>query len=205
MVLAAAAGFGRVLGPKARAVSWFLGGFGASMIVAAMFPADPVDGFPVGTPEGYPTSISTPGLVHFVAGTLGFTFLGVSCFIAAWAMSRRHAPSFARLSFLCGLAVLLGFFGGAAFSSNSAGILGICSVCSWDGHGSPSCRSTCTAWYLIRTERLNPVDQVAPATGAPRPTWSGYGIPPVLVDADLSRTCFLRNVSIRSQRYIHRS
>ena len=125
MVLAAAAGIRRVLGPKSRAVSWFLAGFGASMIVAAAFPADPVDGFPVGTPKGYPTSISTSGLVHFVAGTLGFTFLGVTCFIAAWAMRRRKASTLARLSFLSGLAVVLGFFGGAAFSSNSAGILGI--------------------------------------------------------------------------------
>lgn len=125
MVLAAAAGIGRVLGPKSRWVSWFLAGFGASMIVAAVFPADPVDGFPVGTPKGYPTSISTPGLVHFVAGTLGFTFLGVSCFIAARAMRRRQASTLARLSLLSGLAVILGFFGGAAFSSSSAGILGI--------------------------------------------------------------------------------
>jgi hypothetical protein len=124
MVLAAAVGFGRVLGPKSRAVTWFLGAFGASMIVAAVFPADPVDGFPVGTPEGFPTSISTAGLVHFVAGTLGFTSLAVSCFFAASAMSRRNTPSLARLSFVCGLAVFLGFFGGAALSS-SGGILGI--------------------------------------------------------------------------------
>jgi hypothetical protein len=125
MVLAAAAGIGRVLGPRSRAVSWFLAGFGASMLVAAVFPADPVDGFPVGTPEGYPTSISTTGLVHFVAGALGFTFLGVSAFVAAWVMRRRKAPTLAHISFLSGLAVVLGFFGGAAFSSSSAGILGI--------------------------------------------------------------------------------
>jgi len=125
LVLAAAAGIWRALGRKSRAVSWCLAGFGASMIVAAVFPADPVDGFPVGTPTGYPTSISTSGLVHFIAGTLGFTFLGVSCFLAARAMQRRQARTLARVSFLSGLAVVLGFFGGAAFSSNSAGILGI--------------------------------------------------------------------------------
>lgn len=123
MVLAAAVGFKRVLGPKSRAASWFLGAFGASMIVAAVFPADPVDGFPVGTPEGFPTSISTTGLVHFAAGTLGFTSLAISCFFAALAMSRWNAPSLARLSFLSGLAVVLGFFGGFAFSG--AGTLGI--------------------------------------------------------------------------------
>ncbi|HEX7081488.1 MAG TPA: DUF998 domain-containing protein [Gammaproteobacteria bacterium] len=120
MVLAAAAGAARVLGAKARAVSGFLGAFGASMIVAAVFTADPSDGFPPGTPEGYPSSISTSGLLHLVAGSLGFISLAVSCFLAARVMSRRNVPSLARLSLTCGLAVALGFFGGAALSSRSA-------------------------------------------------------------------------------------
>jgi Protein of unknown function (DUF998) len=122
MVLAAAVGFRRVLGPKSRAVTWFLGGFGVAMILAAIFPADPVDGFPPGTPEGFPTSISTTGLLHFVAGALGFTFLAISCFAAARATSRRHLSSLARLSLFSGLAIVLGFFGGFALP---VGILGI--------------------------------------------------------------------------------
>lgn len=111
MVIAAAGGIARVLKPAGRMVSWFLGAFGASMLVAAAFPADPVDGFPPGTPIGNPASITTTGLVHFAAGGLGFTFLAVSCFLAARAMSRRNAPSLARLSLLSGLAVVVGFFG----------------------------------------------------------------------------------------------
>src|SRR5262245_50619468 len=91
MVVAAAVGFKRVLGPKSLSASGFLGAFGAGMIVAAAFRADPMDGFPVGTPLGPPTSISTVGLVHFIAGTLGFISLAVSCFFAARAMSRRKA------------------------------------------------------------------------------------------------------------------
>ena len=87
-----------------------------------MFPADPVDGFPPGTPEGPPTSISTAGLVHFIAGALGFTFLAISCFFAAWAMSRRNMSSLALLSLFSGLAVVLGFFGGMVLPM---GILGI--------------------------------------------------------------------------------
>jgi len=82
------------------------------MIAASMFPADPVDGFPPGTPLGPPTSISTTGLIHFIAGALGFTFLAVSCFVAARAMRRRNASSLALLSLLSGFAVVLGFFGG---------------------------------------------------------------------------------------------
>lgn len=120
MVLAAAVGFGRVL--KSRLTTGLLGGYGVAMIAAAIFPADPADGFPPGTPEGFPTSISTTGLLHFVAGALGFTLLGVACFAAAWVLRRRHVPSLALLSLVSGLAVVLGFFGGMALPLGVAGI-----------------------------------------------------------------------------------
>jgi hypothetical protein len=122
MVLAAAVGFGRVPGPTSRGVRWSLGIFGASMLVAAVFPADPMDGFPVGTPTGPPTTISTTGLVHFLVGTLGFTALGVSGLFAARTMSRRQTPSMARLSVFSGLAVLLGYFGGFLLPVGTLGI-----------------------------------------------------------------------------------
>lgn len=122
MVLAAAVGFRRVLGPKSRGVTWFLGAYGLAMIAAAIFPADPVDGFPPGTPQGPPTSISTPGLIHFIAGALAFLFLTISCFFAARATWRRNLSSLAWLSLVAGLAVVLGFFGGMVLPM---GILGI--------------------------------------------------------------------------------
>ena len=123
MVIAAATGFRRVLAPDGRALSLILGGFGVGMLLGAVFPADPVDGFPPGTPLGFPTSISTPGLVHFAAGALGFTMLGLSGLAAAGVMSRRNERSLARLSFIAGVAVLLAFAGG--FALGGAGILGI--------------------------------------------------------------------------------
>lgn len=125
MVLGAAAGLGRVLGPGSRRVSWALAGFGASMILAAVFPADPVDGFPPGTPLGPPTSISPTGLVHFIVGALGFVCLAASCFLAARSMLRRRASALGRLSLFSGVIVALGFFGGAAASTTAAGIVGI--------------------------------------------------------------------------------
>jgi len=124
LVIAAAVAFRRTFWPNSRAVSVFLGAFGVSMIVAAVFKADPMDGFPMGTPKGPPTSISTPGLVHFAAGGLGFVSLAVSCLFAARAMSRRNARSLARLSLFSGLVILLGFFGGMAIP-NSSPVLGI--------------------------------------------------------------------------------
>jgi hypothetical protein len=122
MVLAAAVGFRRVLGQRSRVVTWFLGAYGLAMIAAAIFPADPVDGFPPGTPEGFPTSISTTGLIHFIAGALAFTFLAISCFGAAAAMRRRKAPSLALLSLISGLVVVVGFFGGMALPIGIVGI-----------------------------------------------------------------------------------
>jgi hypothetical protein len=98
MVIAAAVGFARVPRPQSRAAGWVLGVYGVSMIAAAIFPADPVDGFPVGTPEGFPTTISTTGLLHFAAGGAGFLALAVSCFVVGRALSRREHRSVARLS-----------------------------------------------------------------------------------------------------------
>ena len=124
MVIACAVGLRRALGPSSRAMSVFLGVFGASMIAAAVFRADPMDGFPIGTPPGPPTSISTTGLLHFAVGALGFVSLAVSCLFAVRTMSRRSERSLARLSLLSGLVILLGFFGGMAIP-NSSPVLGI--------------------------------------------------------------------------------
>jgi len=115
LVLAAAVGFARALASGSRTVPWLVGAFGLSMIVAAVFPADPMDGFPPGTPKGPPASISPTGLAHFASAALGLTFLSIACFVAVRAMSRRGAPLLAWLSLLTGLAILLGFFGGMAF------------------------------------------------------------------------------------------
>jgi hypothetical protein len=122
MVIAAAVGFKRALGPKSHAVTWLLGGYGVAILAAAIFPADPVDGFPPGTPTGFPTSISTTGLLHFAAGALGFLLLGLSGFAAAWTMMRRGATPLALLSLFSGIAVLFGFFGGIMLPIGVAGI-----------------------------------------------------------------------------------
>jgi hypothetical protein len=121
MVIAAVGGFRRVLAPRPGAWTWFLFAYGAGMILAAIFPADPVDGFPPGTPLGFPTSISTIGLTHFIVGALTFTSIGVSGLCAAWAMRRRSLP-LAWLSLVSGLLVLGGFFGGVALPIGVAGI-----------------------------------------------------------------------------------
>jgi hypothetical protein len=96
------------------------------MVVAAIFPTDPVDGFPPGTPLGVPTTMSTSALVHLAAGAIGFVTLAAACFVVARAMSRRRQSSMARLSFISGLAVLLGFF--APVTIPDAGSMGIAGI-----------------------------------------------------------------------------
>ena len=72
--IGAAIGMRRVL-RTGRGSTWgpiLIGLSGVGMILGAVFTADPVDGFPLGTPLGPPTTISTIGLLHFVAGLVGF-------------------------------------------------------------------------------------------------------------------------------------
>lgn len=122
LVIAAAVGIGRTLGRQSRVAWWLLGAYGAAMMLAAVFPADPADGFPPGTPEGMPTSISTAGLLHFVFGGLGFLMLGLSCLVAARGFSRAGNGTLSRLSLVSGLVVLVGFFGG---TTPAIGVIGI--------------------------------------------------------------------------------
>jgi hypothetical protein len=110
MVIAAAIGIGRALRPQSHASGWILGVFGVSMLLAATFPADPADGFPVGTSEGMPTTVSTAGMVHFAAGAIGFLALAVSCITVGVAMFGRKKPWIGRLSILAGVSVVAGFF-----------------------------------------------------------------------------------------------
>ena len=121
MVLAAAAGFGRVLG-RSRPVVWFLAGYGLSIVAAAIFRADPADGFPPGTPPGFPTTISTSGLLHFAAGATGFLCLALSGFAASRTLRGKGGLLLAPISLFSGVTVVLGFLSGIVAPP---GILGI--------------------------------------------------------------------------------
>jgi hypothetical protein len=125
MVLAAVVGIARVSAKDSRGMRVALVVYALGMLVAAIFPTDPIDGFPPGTPLGVPTTISTTGLVHFVAGAVTFLAMAVACWAGARTLKRRGERGLARLSLLAGFVVFLGFFGGAAFSSSVGGVAGI--------------------------------------------------------------------------------
>ncbi|MQA97172.1 MAG: DUF998 domain-containing protein [Streptosporangiales bacterium] len=93
LFVAGAIGLHRVLGrPAGRGGTWgprLIALLGAGMVGAAVFSADPVDGFPPGTPLGPPTTVSVPGLLHFLVAAVAFIALIAACFVFA----RRFAAA----------------------------------------------------------------------------------------------------------------
>ena len=125
MVLAAVVGIARAAPQHSRALRAALIVYALGMIVAAVFRADPMDGFPPGTPLGVPTTLSTSGAVHFAAGAVTFLAMAIACFAGARTLSKRGERGLARFSLLAGLVVFLAFFGGGAFASSVGGVAGI--------------------------------------------------------------------------------
>jgi hypothetical protein len=116
MTIVGAAGLRRALGPG-RARTWapaLIGGYGASMIGAAVFRADPAAGFPVGTPAT--TAVSWHGMLHFVAGGVGFLCLIAACFVVGSRFRRIGERGLASFSRLTGVVFLAGFAGIASGS-----------------------------------------------------------------------------------------
>jgi hypothetical protein len=56
---------------------------GIGLIMGGVFTADPALGFPPGTPEGVPATLSWPGTIHAFAPLIAFTAHVVALFILA--------------------------------------------------------------------------------------------------------------------------
>lgn len=113
----AAVGFGRAMsrtGTSSRAPMLLLA-FAIGLIASGIFPPDPVDGFP----PGAESEASASGILHLAFGAFGFAFLAAACFVAARWIARRGDTGWSRYSRISGVAVLVGFVGGAALSQSS--------------------------------------------------------------------------------------
>lgn len=122
LFIAGAIGLRRVM-PTGRGRTWgpvLISGLGAGMVAAGIFVADPVDGFPPGTPLGPPSAVSLHGMLHFVAGTVTFLSLIAACFVFARRFVALGQPGWAAYSATTGLiffvswAALMGSFGQVA-------------------------------------------------------------------------------------------
>ena len=110
MVIAFAVGLRRALTPGvgARWAPRLVAVYGASLVAAGIFLADPALGFPAGTPAG-PGQVSWHGLLHFAAGGIGFTCLAIGCLVIGRRFAAEGARRLAAFSRATGVIFLAGF------------------------------------------------------------------------------------------------
>lgn len=119
MTIAAAVGMRR----SGKAGTWgprLIAGYGIGLVLAGVFVADPMNGFPVGAPPGKPASTSWHSLLHIAAGSIGFACLIAACFVLA----RRFGRGRAWYSRVTGVAFGVSFLGIASGSGSPAIVLG---------------------------------------------------------------------------------
>ena len=121
MTIAAAVGVRRALGAT-RGGRWarrLLGAYGAALVAAGLFRADPMDGFPVGTPAG-PADASWHGVLHLASSGVGFPALVAACLVMAGRYAGLGQRGWAAFSAGTGAAFLAAFAGIASGSQQPA-------------------------------------------------------------------------------------
>lgn len=119
MTIAAAVGMRRTH----QAGTWgprLVAGYGVGLVLAGVFVADPMNGFPVGAPPGRPAGTSWHSLLHIAAGSIGFACLIAACFVLA----RRCNRGLAWYSRVTGVLFGVSFLGIASGSGSPAVVLG---------------------------------------------------------------------------------
>lgn len=125
MVIACAAGVRRAL-DGGKAATWgslLLILFGVGLIGAGVFVADPMSGFPPGTPAGRPQSVSLHGVLHIVSAGIGFLGFAAACFVVGQRFAGERRPALAWFSRLTGVLFLAGFAGLGSGSDSAAVVL----------------------------------------------------------------------------------
>lgn len=122
MTLAFSVGLARVL-PELRWAPRLVGGYGASLVAAGVFRADPAYGFPAGAPADA-GDVSWHGVVHLAAGAVGFVSLVVACLLIGRHFARQRARWWALASRVTGVAFLAAFVGIASGAGTVATTIG---------------------------------------------------------------------------------
>jgi hypothetical protein len=92
--------------------------YGIGLIGAGLFVADPMDGFPVGTPPGPPGLVTWHGMLHFMAGGVGFLGLIGTCLVFARRFARAGRRGWAGYSAVTGVLFTAAFVGIASGSAS---------------------------------------------------------------------------------------
>jgi hypothetical protein len=121
LVIMGALGVRRLL-RGSRGGTWgplLLGLYGLGLIGSGIFVADPMNGFPPGTPDGAPVEPTVSGMLHIVTGSLGFLGLIAACFVFARRFASLKLRRWAAYSAVTGIAFFAGFMGIAAGSQQT--------------------------------------------------------------------------------------
>lgn len=106
LFLAFVVGLRRVL-KSGRGGRWgprLFGFYGLVVVAAGIFPVDPMLGFPPGTPEGLPETLSWHAIVHNLTFVFAFLGLIIAMFVFAWRFAAAKEWGFASFSIVTGLA-----------------------------------------------------------------------------------------------------
>jgi hypothetical protein len=126
MVVACAIGVRRAL-RSGLASAWaprLLALYGLGLIAAGIFVADPMNGFPPGSPSGRPLHMSIHGTLHIAAAGFGFLCLIAACFVLARRFASLGQPWWTAFSRATGVLFFVGFAGVASSSSSPVVVLG---------------------------------------------------------------------------------
>jgi Protein of unknown function (DUF998) len=110
LFVVAATGMRRVL-TSGRAATWgprLIAIFGVGTVGAGAFVPDPAYGFPPGTPDGKPASVSWHGALHYTVASLAFLALIVACFVFASRFRSLGHRGWAAYSALIGALLVVG-------------------------------------------------------------------------------------------------
>ncbi|PUB31675.1 uncharacterized protein DUF998 [Promicromonospora sp. AC04] len=136
MVLVAGIGMVRA---GARGTGIGVGIYGAAMVASAIFPPDPMPGFPPGQDGATTPGIS--GILHLAFGGIGFIAFAVAAFLLGGWLTRQGERGRAAWSRVAGVVILVGFIGGAALGPAGMGGLWLAVVVGF-------------AWLLLASIRL---------------------------------------------------
>ena len=130
LVIAGAIGMGRLAraGKSSRWGSLLIGIYGLGVLGGGIFVTDPALGFPPGTPDTYPQTMSWHGLLHFIFGQVGFLALIASSFVFARYFAKNGLRGWAMFSTLTGALFLFAIMSTVATAGGDGSVWALLAV-----------------------------------------------------------------------------
>ena len=99
-----------------------LGIYGLGVLGGGIFVTDPALGFPPGTPDTYPQTMSWHGLLHFIFGQIGFLALIVASFVYARYFAKSGLSGWAIFSAFTGILFLFAIMATVATAGGAGSV-----------------------------------------------------------------------------------